>query len=105
MDITAVNRGAIGPHAPAPTATVDKAVEQREVIQAVKAINGTEMFGPENQLNFQRDAATGRMVVKVVNRKTRKVVSQVPSEAVLRLAVGIKTGIKTDIRIDTGIQG
>jgi uncharacterized FlaG/YvyC family protein len=89
MEITAINRGEVGMHAPAPVAPVDKTAEHRQVVQAVKAVNGTEMFGPENELRFQKDPETKRMVVKVVNRKTREVLSQVPAEYVLRLAEGI----------------
>jgi len=85
MDISPVDRTATLPVPPANTAPVDKAAENREVVQAVKALNNTEMFG-ENELDFQRDPQTQRMVVKVVNRKTREVVSQVPPEYILRLA-------------------
>ena len=73
------------PLPPANTAPVDKAAANREVVQAVKALNNTEMFG-DNELDFQRDPQSQRMVVKVVNRKTREVVSQVPPEYILRLA-------------------
>ena len=90
MDLTAINRSATGVHAPAPAVTVDKTAEQREVVQAVKAINGTEMFGPENELRFQKDPETNRYVVRVINRKTREVLSQVPEEYVLRLAEDLK---------------
>ena len=45
MDLTAINRSATGVHAPAPAVTSDKVAEKREVVQAVKAVNGTEMFG------------------------------------------------------------
>jgi uncharacterized FlaG/YvyC family protein len=86
MDITAINRGEVGVHAPAPVAPVDKTAEHRQIVQAVKAVNGTEMFGPENELRFQQDPQTKRMVVRVVNRNTREVVSQLPAEYVLRLA-------------------
>ena len=90
MDITPINRGEVGLHAPAPVAPVNKAAENREVVQAVKAVNGTEMFGPENELRFQQDPHSKRLVVKVVNRKTREVLSQVPTESVLRLAEDIR---------------
>ena len=86
MDIQAITRGETGIHAPAPVAPVDHTAEDRQVVQAIKAVNATEMFGPENELQFQRDLRTRRMVVKVVNRKTREVVSQCPPEYVLRLA-------------------
>ena len=90
MDLTAINSGATGTHAPAPTVTVDKTAEKRELVQAVKAVNGTEMFGAENELRFQKDPETNRLVVRVINRKTREVLSQVPEEYVLRLAEDLK---------------
>jgi uncharacterized FlaG/YvyC family protein len=90
MDITAITRGAATQHASAPVIPVDRAAENREVIQAVKALNGTEMFGPENELRFQQDPETRRLVVRVVNRKTHDVVSQVPAEYTLRLAEDLK---------------
>jgi uncharacterized FlaG/YvyC family protein len=86
MELTGIDRAAPGPHAPAPVAPVDKSAESREIVQAVKALNGTEMFGPENELRFQKDPQTQRMVVRLINRKTAEVVSQVPAEYVLRLA-------------------
>jgi uncharacterized FlaG/YvyC family protein len=49
------------------------------------------MFGHDNELTFQRDLQTNRMVVRVVNRQTREVVSQVPPEYVLRLAEDMKS--------------
>jgi uncharacterized FlaG/YvyC family protein len=89
MDLTAIS-GATGGYAPAPTVTVDKTAEKREVVQAVKAINGAEMFGADNELRFQKDPETNRLVVVVINRKTREVLSQVPEEYVLRLAEDLK---------------
>ncbi|HWB83341.1 MAG TPA: flagellar protein FlaG [Bryobacteraceae bacterium] len=65
---------------------IERAAENRDVIQAVKALNGTEMFGQENELQFQIDRQTQRMVIRIVNRKTKEVVSQIPAEYVVRLA-------------------
>ena len=90
MEITAINNGATGAHAPAPTVTADKTAEKREVVQAVKAVNGAEMFGAENELRFQKDPETHRFVVRVVNKKTQEVLSQIPEEYVLRMAEDLK---------------
>ena len=90
MDISAINR-ASSIHAPAPAVAVDKAAERRELVQAVKAVNGSEMFGPENELLFQKDPETKRFVARVVNRRTREIISQVPEEYVLRLAQDLRT--------------
>jgi uncharacterized FlaG/YvyC family protein len=78
MDVAAINRGTTGMHAPAPAISSDKTSENREVVQAVKALNGSEMFGQENELRFQKDPESQRMVIRVINCKTREVVSQVP---------------------------
>lgn len=84
MEINGIDRlpsGAQARETRSPAAT-----EARDVVQAIKALNGAEMFGPENELRFQRDLQTQRMVVRLVNRKTSEVVTQVPAEYVLRLA-------------------
>jgi uncharacterized FlaG/YvyC family protein len=90
MDISSVSRTlhtSVATEAPSP---VEQAAENRVVVQAIKAVNGTEMFGQDNQLMFQRDPKSQRMVVRVVNRKTNEVVSQIPAEYVLRLAEELK---------------
>ncbi|MBL8173132.1 MAG: flagellar protein FlaG [Bryobacterales bacterium] len=60
--------------------------ENRELIQAVRALNGAEVFGQSQELQFMLDRETRRPVVKMVDRKTGEVVAQIPSESVLRLA-------------------
>jgi uncharacterized FlaG/YvyC family protein len=89
MDITAVNRSL--PIAPAPAAAtpVENSPSNRDVVQAVKALNGTDMFG-ENELTFQKDPQTHRMVIKIINRDTQEVVMQIPPEYVVQLAEDIK---------------
>jgi flagellar protein FlaG len=63
--------------------------DQRELIQAVKAVNQAELFG-QNELTFVFDPKTRRTVVRIVNRETREVVDQIPEEYVLNLADEIK---------------
>ncbi|MGA2195301.1 MAG: flagellar protein FlaG [Bryobacteraceae bacterium] len=92
MDITALNRISQDLPSAATPVPAEKAAENREVVQAVKALNSTEMFGQENDLVFQKDPQTKRMVIKVVNRKTKDVVAQIPPEYVLQLAANLKTG-------------
>jgi hypothetical protein len=65
------------------------AAANRELIHAAKALNASEMFGDENELTFQMDRRARHMVLRVVNRKTGEVVSQVPPEVVLRLAADL----------------
>ena len=86
MEISGIDRLPPGPQAREPGVPASTAVEARDVVQAIKALNGAEMFGPENELRFQKDLQTRRMVVRLVNRKTSEVVTQVPAEYILRLA-------------------
>jgi uncharacterized FlaG/YvyC family protein len=91
MDLNPVNRIVqTVPTSSAATLRSDQAAQLRELVQAVKALNQTEMFGQENELQFQRDPATRRMVIRVVNRKTKEVVAQAPPQYVLALAQDLK---------------
>ena len=94
MEKIAMDRGA--PASPAPSGVMTaNAAENREVVRAVKALNGTEMFGQENQLTFGRDPDTKKMVIRVVNRKTNELISQIPPEYVLRLARDLAPKVKS----------
>ena len=90
MDVNALSRITQGAPAAATPVSPDTAAQNRQVIQAVKALNQTEMFGEDNGLEFQRDPDSKRWVVKVVNRNTGDVISQIPPEYVLRLAQNLK---------------
>lgn len=89
MDVNGVNRTAAAAPTPVP-APAEQQNQNREVIQAVKALNGAEMFGENNELEFRKDPQSHRMVVRMVDRKTREVVSQIPPEYVLELAAQTK---------------
>jgi uncharacterized FlaG/YvyC family protein len=90
MDFGAIDR--VSQIAPAPVAAIpNEPAQNREVVQAVRALNQAEMFGDNNELRFQRDQGTRRMVIRIVNRVTDEVIAQVPPEYVLRLAENLKT--------------
>lgn len=93
MEISGLPHDAPAPFAPA-TIPAERLAEEREIVQAVKALNGAEMFGHENQLMFQRDSQTQRMVIRMVDRRTNEVVAQIPSEHVLRMAEDLKKASK-----------
>lgn len=86
MDVNSIGSVMQASAAMAPVAPVQLPAAQREIVQAVKAVNAAEMFGQENELLFQMDRQAHRVVVQVVNRETKEVVSQVPPEYLLRLA-------------------
>ncbi len=89
MEIGPINLNMTAPIA-APVVPSDRTAEHRDVVQAVKALNAAGMFGNEDELVFQRDDKTQRMVVRLVNKDTKEVVSQVPPEYVLRLAEDLR---------------
>jgi len=60
--------------------------QNRELIQAVKAINASEMLGDRNILTFTVDRETRRPIMRIVDKETNELVSQIPPETVLRLA-------------------
>ena len=90
MDMNALSRITQASPAAATPVPAENAAQNRQVVQAVKALNKSEMFGEDTGLDFQRDPDTRRMVVKVVNRTTGDVISQIPPEYVLRLAENLK---------------
>jgi flagellar protein FlaG len=90
MDISAVTRTTQSPDSATPVAPVENAAQTRDVIQAVKSLNSTEMFGDENELTFRMDQQSRRMVIQIVNRNTKEVVSQIPPEYVLALSEDLK---------------
>jgi flagellar protein FliS len=86
MDITAINRNFEPLVVAAAVAPVEQTAETRDLVQAVKALNATEMFGQDNQLVFQMDRQARRMVIRVINSKTKEVLTQVPPDYISRLS-------------------
>ena len=94
MDVNGVSRSLPPIAAVAVSKPSEQMAETREIIQAVKALNGAEKVGQDNELTFQMDRQTRRTVIRVVNRKTGETISQLPPEYVLRLADELKSGAK-----------
>lgn len=87
MDISSVNTLTSQLSAPAEAASPQPAgPEQRELIQAVKAVNAAELFGNDRELAFVVDRDTRRVVVRIVDRVSREVVRQIPAATVLQMA-------------------
>jgi flagellar protein FlaG len=78
--------------APTPAVDLERAAENRELIQAVKAVNGAELFGANHELTFAVDRSTQRAVIRLVDRETRDVIRQIPPEYVLRAAEDLGLG-------------
>jgi uncharacterized FlaG/YvyC family protein len=86
MEINALQRATQGLTAAVPTLPPEKVAETRDLVQAVKALNGSEMFGQNSELMFQMDRGSNRLVIRIVDRKTKETITQVPPEYVLQLA-------------------
>jgi flagellar protein FlaG len=70
---------------PAP-ASSEITADQRQIVQAVKALNATEMFGEDSELTFVLDRETHRPLVRIIDKKTNEVIRQIPPEYALRMA-------------------
>jgi flagellar protein FlaG len=67
-------------------ATPQQRAEQARLMQAVKTVNQSGILGDSDELSFSTDQASGRLVVKLINKETKEVLRQIPPEYVLRLA-------------------
>jgi uncharacterized FlaG/YvyC family protein len=84
MDITSL-RPAVSTPATSSQVSVADAAQRRQLLQAAKSVNESGVLG-QNQLVFLLDRQTHRAVIRVVDRTTQQVISQIPPEYVLRLA-------------------
>ena len=84
MDITALQPAATS-RAASSQVTLEEAAQRRQLLQAAQSVNQSGVLG-QNQLVFLLDRQTHQAVIRVVDRTTQQVVSQIPPEYVLRLA-------------------
>ncbi|MEO5924291.1 MAG: flagellar protein FlaG [Bryobacteraceae bacterium] len=91
MDVSTMDGLRAGVTAAPPVSTPTMEVElRRALIHAVRAVNAAELYGQENELSFAFDRGSQKAVVRIVDRKTREVVQQIPTEQVLRMAEEIQ---------------
>ncbi|MSV35606.1 MAG: hypothetical protein EXQ47_08425 [Bryobacterales bacterium] len=86
MDISSIPQQSASPGVTPAVTPPPATPDQRALIQAVKAVNATALFGQDHELSFVLDRNTRQVVVRVVNSDTREVVRQIPAEYILRLA-------------------
>lgn len=72
--------------APVTALSPQERAEQRQLIQAVRAMNESEFFGDTSELTFSLDPNTRRPIFKLIDKRTQEVIRQVPPEYLLRLA-------------------
>lgn len=83
MDITSLSPS-VSHQGSAPVST-QEAAQRRQLLQAAQSVNDSGILG-NNQLVFMLDRQTHRAVIRVVDRNTQQVVSQIPPDYLLRLA-------------------
>jgi uncharacterized FlaG/YvyC family protein len=79
--------GLTAPVDPTPKTQQDAAT--RQIISAVQALNKSELFGENRQLQFTRDSGSNRVIIKIKNPKTGEIIDQSPPETVLRMFVDL----------------
>jgi len=84
MDITSL-QPAVSSTAASSQVSVAEAGQRRQLLQAANSVNESGVLG-QNQLEFLLDRETHRAVIRVVDRTTQQVISQIPPEYVLQLA-------------------
>ena len=84
IGITSIQPAATTP-AVSSQVSVEEAAQRRQLLQAAQSVNDSGVLG-QNQLVFVLDRQTHRAVIRVEDRTTHQVVSQIPPEYVLRLA-------------------
>jgi flagellar protein FlaG len=66
--------------------------DDREAIQAIRAINVTELLGWDRELTFAIDRKTHRPMVRIINRETREIIKQIPSKEFVEMIKRLQRG-------------
>jgi len=69
---------------------LEQAARNREIARAVRTLNEAQAVGASSELRFAVDRATGESLIRIVDRATNEIITQVPPEAVLRLAAVLR---------------
>ncbi|MDA1315373.1 MAG: flagellar protein FlaG [Acidobacteria bacterium] len=64
----------------------EQAAKNRELLKAIRTINEGGAVGPSSEVRFAFDRETGQPLIKIVDRVTNEVITQVPREVTLRAA-------------------
>lgn len=68
-----------------------QAIQNSELVQAVRAVNASELFGGGSELTFVIDRRTRTALVRIIDKKSGEVVRQFPPEYVLALSEELKS--------------
>ena len=71
-------------------ANPEQVAKNRDLAKAVRTINEGAGTGAGSELRFSIDRDSGEPVIRIVDRVTDEVISQVPSERILRTAEALR---------------
>jgi len=66
----------------------------RQLVSAVQALNKSELFARDRELQFTRDRDTHRVIIKIRNPETGETIDQIPPETVLRMLADLPSSQK-----------
>ena len=66
-------------------------IQNSELVQAVRAVNASELFGDRSELTFVIDRRTRTALVRIIDKESGEVVRQFPPEYVLALSEELKS--------------
>jgi uncharacterized FlaG/YvyC family protein len=91
MEVNRVNSIEAAAATAALAANDNRAQTTPELAEAVTAVNGAKLFGQDSELTFAMDRESRQMVVRLVDRKTRQLIRQIPQQYLLDLRKTLRT--------------
>jgi uncharacterized FlaG/YvyC family protein len=76
----------ISPPEAQPSVAAQNRARAQAIAAAVRTINESGIVGPDRQVTFSTDAASRELVVRVVDKQSKDVLVQWPSDYALNLA-------------------
>jgi flagellar protein FlaG len=76
----------VEPHSTPQSAAQEQVGKTRELAKAIRALNENAVSGPGSELRFAIDQDTGRGLIRIVDKVTNEVITQIPAEDILRMA-------------------
>jgi uncharacterized FlaG/YvyC family protein len=70
----------------APTANASARAQTHALVSAVRVINQAGAVGPDREVTYSTDSATKALVISVVDKQSKQVIVQWPSEYALQMA-------------------
>jgi uncharacterized FlaG/YvyC family protein len=76
----------VEPHSAPQAAAQEQVMKNRELAKAIRVLNDNAAYGPGSELRFAVDQETGRGLIRVVDKVTNEVITQIPEGHILRMA-------------------